>query len=41
MSHYAEASRTFSFDHKLNTCDAALQQLLKDKVTIKPGIFAH
>ena len=41
MSHFAEASRSFTFEFRLNSCDPDLQKLLKDKVTVKPALFAH
>ena len=41
MSHYAEASKSFSFDLRLNSCDPELQLLLKKKLSIKPAVFSH
>ena len=41
MTHYAAASTSFAFDMRMAQCDVELQQLLKEKVTVKPALFAN
>ena len=41
MTHFATASRSFAFDMRLGQCAPGLQTLLKEKMSVKPAVFAH